>query len=184
MCRQDPRAQLSAEEQIAAEESLSIYCKPVELYNILQRRAVTNVTFFLVAALSQFFFIITPDQYRKKGNPSTTRRACILTKCTGDDRTNQGLANFILPEIDKLSEEVKSGSLSILFISCGMLLLYFYLVSISVEYIFGIFSCFTALLQLNCLRSMQMGHCFQVHWSFFSLKNCLFDIYLQLIFDP
>lgn len=45
MCRQDPRAHLSPEEQIAAEESLSIYCKPVELYNILQRRAVRNVTF-------------------------------------------------------------------------------------------------------------------------------------------
>lgn len=47
MCRQDPRVHLSPEEQIAAEESLSIYCKPVELYNILQRRAVRNVTFSL-----------------------------------------------------------------------------------------------------------------------------------------
>lgn len=52
MCRQDPRAHLSPEEQIAAEESLSIYCKPVELYNILQRRAARNVSFFLVAAFS------------------------------------------------------------------------------------------------------------------------------------
>lgn len=52
MCRQDPCAHLSPEEQIAAEESLSIYCKPVELYNILQRRAVRNVSFFLVTAFS------------------------------------------------------------------------------------------------------------------------------------
>ncbi|KAL4280298.1 hypothetical protein GQ457_03G016140 [Hibiscus cannabinus] len=36
------RLHLSAEEEIAAEESLSIYCKPVEVYNILQRRAVRN----------------------------------------------------------------------------------------------------------------------------------------------
>lgn len=43
MCRQDSRVHLSAEEELAAEESLSIYCKPVELYNILQRRAVGNV---------------------------------------------------------------------------------------------------------------------------------------------
>ncbi|XP_012839960.1 PREDICTED: polycomb group protein EMBRYONIC FLOWER 2 isoform X2 [Erythranthe guttata] len=48
-------------------------------------------------------------------------RECILTKCTGDDRMNQDQANFILPEINKLSAEVKSGSLSILFISCAEL---------------------------------------------------------------
>lgn len=43
MCRQDSRVRLSSEEEIAAEESLSIYCKPVEFYNILQRRAIRNV---------------------------------------------------------------------------------------------------------------------------------------------
>lgn len=58
MCRQDPRAHLSPEEQIAAEESLSIYCKPVELYNILQRRAVRNVIFFsyILLLISFYFF--------------------------------------------------------------------------------------------------------------------------------
>lgn len=45
MCREDSRVHLSAEEEIAAEESLSIYCKPVELYNILQRRAIRNPSF-------------------------------------------------------------------------------------------------------------------------------------------
>lgn len=50
-------------------------------------------------------------------------RECILTKCTGDDAMNRDEANFILPEINKLSAEVKSGSLSILFVSCGMLFL-------------------------------------------------------------
>lgn len=46
MCRQESRVHLSAEEEIAAEESLSIYCKPVELYNIIQRRAIRNVMCF------------------------------------------------------------------------------------------------------------------------------------------
>ncbi|XP_039063202.1 polycomb group protein EMBRYONIC FLOWER 2-like isoform X2 [Hibiscus syriacus] len=45
MCRDDSHLHLSAEEEIAAEESLSVYCKPVELYNILQRRSVRNPSF-------------------------------------------------------------------------------------------------------------------------------------------
>lgn len=44
MCRVESRVHLSEEEEIAAEESLLLYCKPVELYNILQRRAIRNVT--------------------------------------------------------------------------------------------------------------------------------------------
>ncbi|PKA60696.1 Polycomb group protein EMBRYONIC FLOWER 2 [Apostasia shenzhenica] len=45
MCRQQSRGCLTAEEELAAEESLSIYCKPVELYNILQRRAIRSPSF-------------------------------------------------------------------------------------------------------------------------------------------
>ncbi|KAJ6841178.1 polycomb group protein EMBRYONIC FLOWER 2 isoform X7 [Iris pallida] len=45
MCRHQSRASLSPEEALAAEESLSVYCKPVELYNILQRRAIQNPSF-------------------------------------------------------------------------------------------------------------------------------------------
>ncbi|TKY51784.1 Polycomb group protein EMBRYONIC FLOWER 2 [Spatholobus suberectus] len=36
---------LSAEEKLAAEESLSVYCKPVELYNYLQQRAIDKPLF-------------------------------------------------------------------------------------------------------------------------------------------
>lgn len=57
MCRQDSRVHLSAEEEIAAEESLSIYCKPVELYNILQRRAVGNVI-YLIVNISTCFLLL------------------------------------------------------------------------------------------------------------------------------
>ncbi|KAL8149323.1 polycomb group protein EMBRYONIC FLOWER 2-like isoform X1 [Apium graveolens] len=45
MCRQDSQPYLSPEEEEAAEESLSLYCKPVELYNILQRRAIDRPKF-------------------------------------------------------------------------------------------------------------------------------------------
>ncbi|KAL1559617.1 polycomb group protein EMBRYONIC FLOWER 2-like isoform X3 [Salvia divinorum] len=155
MCRQDPRAHLSPEEQIAAEESLSIYCKPVELYNILQRRAARNPSF-----LQRCLRYKIQAKHKKRiemtiSLPSTVNdesqiqnllplcimlarpiyspavvedsavyrfsRECILTKCTGDDAMYQDEANFILPEINKLSAEVKSGSLTILFVSCAEL---------------------------------------------------------------
>lgn len=58
MCRQDSRVHLSSEEEIAAEESLSIYCKPVELYNILQRRAEGNVSVCLIIYQLVFFFVL------------------------------------------------------------------------------------------------------------------------------
>ncbi|KAK3149325.1 hypothetical protein QOZ80_3AG0215880 [Eleusine coracana subsp. coracana] len=45
MCLQHLRAELSPEEELAAEESFALYCKPVELYNIIQRRAIKNPPF-------------------------------------------------------------------------------------------------------------------------------------------
>ncbi|KAG5144665.1 hypothetical protein JHK84_030208 [Glycine max] len=42
MCRQNSPVHHAGEEEIAADESLLIYCKPVELYNILYRRALQN----------------------------------------------------------------------------------------------------------------------------------------------
>jgi hypothetical protein len=45
MCHEDSRLRISEEEEIAAEESLAAYCKPVELYNIIQRRAIRNPLF-------------------------------------------------------------------------------------------------------------------------------------------
>ncbi|OAY60104.1 polycomb group protein EMBRYONIC FLOWER 2 isoform X2 [Manihot esculenta] len=45
MCHQNCCVHLSVEEAIAADESLLIYCKPVELYNILHRRAQYNPSF-------------------------------------------------------------------------------------------------------------------------------------------
>uniref|UniRef100_A0A0D9XCA9 Uncharacterized protein n=1 Tax=Leersia perrieri TaxID=77586 RepID=A0A0D9XCA9_9ORYZ len=45
MCRHQPRARLSPDEKLAAEESFALYCKPVELYNIIQRRSIKNPAF-------------------------------------------------------------------------------------------------------------------------------------------
>ncbi|CAN6210369.1 unnamed protein product [Urochloa humidicola] len=43
--RQHPRSSLSPDEKLAAEKDLANYCKPVELYNIIQRRAIKNPPF-------------------------------------------------------------------------------------------------------------------------------------------
>eukprot|EP00268_Persea_americana_P036647 TRINITY_DN3615_c1_g1_i3.p1 TRINITY_DN3615_c1_g1~~TRINITY_DN3615_c1_g1_i3.p1 ORF type:complete len:475 (+),score=92.45 TRINITY_DN3615_c1_g1_i3:332-1756(+) len=45
LCHQDSKVRLSSDEANAAEESLSVYCKPVELYDILQHRAFQNRSF-------------------------------------------------------------------------------------------------------------------------------------------
>ena len=51
MRQQQLRARLSPDEQLAAEESFALYCKPVELYNIIQRRAIRNVSSILILQL-------------------------------------------------------------------------------------------------------------------------------------
>ncbi|XP_027104037.1 polycomb group protein EMBRYONIC FLOWER 2 isoform X2 [Coffea arabica] len=156
MCRQDSRLNLSAEEEIAAEESLSIYCKPVELYNILQRRAIIDPSFLqrclrykvqakhkrriqmtvsLPATVNDGFQIqslfplcimlakpASSAEFTESDVPQgcasyNFNRSCILTSFHGDEGVNHAQANFILPEINKLSAEIKSGSLAILFIS-------------------------------------------------------------------
>ncbi|XP_062163447.1 polycomb group protein EMBRYONIC FLOWER 2 isoform X3 [Alnus glutinosa] len=151
MCRQDSHVRMSAEEEIAAEESLSIYCKPVELYNILQRRAIRNPYFlqrclrykteakhkrriqmtislsgtgneglqtqnlfplciFLARVVSEAAVVEYSAVYRFS-------RACIFTNPTGVEGSTQIQANIILPEINKLALEAKSGSLAILLVS-------------------------------------------------------------------
>lgn len=45
MCHQNSCVHSSVEEATAAEETLLIYCKPVELYNILRHRAIDNPSF-------------------------------------------------------------------------------------------------------------------------------------------
>ncbi|XP_021832431.1 polycomb group protein EMBRYONIC FLOWER 2 isoform X1 [Prunus avium] len=151
MCRQDSRVRMSAEEEMAAEESLSIYCKPVEFYNILQRRVIRNPSFLqrclsykieakhkrriqMTVSISRnekegvqtqnlfplyvFLARLVPDVAVPEYS-ATYRfsRACMLSNSTGADGSSQLQANFILPDINKLALEAKSGSLAILFVS-------------------------------------------------------------------
>ncbi|XP_024198431.1 polycomb group protein EMBRYONIC FLOWER 2 isoform X1 [Rosa chinensis] len=153
MCRQESQShvRMSSEEEIAAEESLSIYCKPVEFYNILQRRAIRNPAFLqrclsykreakhkkriqMTVSVSRneregvqtqklfplyvFLARLVPDVVAPEYN-ATYRfsRACMLSNSTGVDGSGQHQANFILPDINKLALEAKSGSLAILLVS-------------------------------------------------------------------
>ncbi|OVA10594.1 Polycomb protein [Macleaya cordata] len=152
MCRQDSRVHLSPEEVVAAEESLSIYCKPVELYNILQRRALRDPSFLqrclhykiqakwkrriqLSVSVSEnvnvqpqnilplYVILARPvsDIVAVAGHSAVYRisQACILTACNEFERKDQTEANFVLPEINKLSAEIKAGGLTILLVSCA-----------------------------------------------------------------
>ncbi|KAJ4967098.1 hypothetical protein NE237_018947 [Protea cynaroides] len=153
MCRQDSRVHLSAEEAIAAEESLSIYCKPVELYNILQRRALRNPSFlqrcllYKIQAQHKRRIILTVSiagnvndgvQMRNllplyvllvrpisdgavAGHSAVYRinRACVLTTSSKFDGRDLTEANFVLPEINKLSSDARAGKLTLLLVSCG-----------------------------------------------------------------
>ncbi|KAM6601293.1 polycomb group protein EMBRYONIC FLOWER 2 isoform X2 [Cannabis sativa] len=150
MCRQESRARMSAEEEVAAEESLSIYCKPVEFYNIIQRRAIRNPSFLqrclsykmeakhkrriqMTVTLSRienavhtpnlfpmyvFLARLVPDVAAAE-NSAVYRfnRACMLTSSTGVEGRNQAQANFVLPDINKLAVEARSGTVSILLVS-------------------------------------------------------------------
>ncbi|KAJ9539782.1 hypothetical protein OSB04_026288, partial [Centaurea solstitialis] len=156
MCRQEARVRLSEEEQIAAEESLSIYCKPVELYNILQRRAIKNPPFLqrclhykiqekhkrrqvmvqvsisisgaIGGLQTQSLFplyvllarpVSTLNGETQRSSVYRFKRACKLTAFNGAQSGSSARAKFILPEINKLSTEVKSGSLAMLLVSCA-----------------------------------------------------------------
>ncbi|KAM3264501.1 Polycomb group protein EMBRYONIC FLOWER 2 [Capsicum annuum] len=152
MCRQGSATHLSAEEEVAAEESLSSYCKPVELYNILQRRAVRNPSFLqrclqykiqakrkrrIQLAISALATVNDESQVQNLfplcvilAKPVSSaaaveaysavyqfKRACISTSFSGVDGINRAQAKFFLPEINKLSAEIRAGSLVILFVS-------------------------------------------------------------------
>lgn len=47
------------------------------------------------------------------------KRACMSTSFSGVDGINRAQAKFFLPEMNKLSAEIRAGSLVILFVSFG-----------------------------------------------------------------
>ncbi|RZC59864.1 hypothetical protein C5167_007162 [Papaver somniferum] len=138
MCRQDSRVNLCPQEVAAAEESLSIYCKPVELYNILQRRTLQNPSFlqrclhYKIHAKRKRRVRMTlsvSEENVKAANHIAhicnlgktiyrLSRACVLTAFSESEKKDQAEANFILPEINKLlSDEIKAGKLTILLVT-------------------------------------------------------------------
>ncbi|GMH19732.1 hypothetical protein Nepgr_021573 [Nepenthes gracilis] len=151
MCRQGSLVHLSVEEEIAAEESLSIYCKPVELYNILQRRAVRNPLFLqrclhykiqakhhrriqmavslsgtlndglqvqslfpLHIMLARMVFDVHATEYSAVYR--LTRERVLTTTCVAEG-VKLVQVKFLLPEMNRLAAEAKSGSTFILLIS-------------------------------------------------------------------
>ncbi|KAK1409228.1 hypothetical protein QVD17_35753 [Tagetes erecta] len=148
------RVHLSEEEQRAAEESLSVYCRPVEFYNLLKHRASRNPLFLTrclqyklkekhkrrvqvsisisrhlddgqqTESLFPLYIllarrVLTPDGETLRSSCYRFKRACKLTGSRGVQTVGSSLARFILPEINKLSTEVRSGSLSMLLVSCA-----------------------------------------------------------------
>lgn len=80
--------------------------------------------FYMQALFCSFFYILISDYntvLEKKKYSATYRfsRACILNNSTGEG-SGQIQANFILPDINKLAVEAKSGSVAILLVSFGM----------------------------------------------------------------
>ncbi|KAI3800061.1 hypothetical protein L1987_35368 [Smallanthus sonchifolius] len=144
-------SQLSEEEQEAAEESFSVYFRPVEFYDILQSRANENPSFLTKClhyklkdkhkrrvqlsvsirrplgdgqqTLSNFSLYIllarpvpTPSGETMQSSCYRFKRACKVTASNGALTVGSPLARFILPDINKLSTEFKSGSLAILLV--------------------------------------------------------------------
>ena len=49
MCRQPSTIQLSPNEQLAAEETFKLHCKPVELCIVIRKRAIDNVCIYVIS---------------------------------------------------------------------------------------------------------------------------------------
>ncbi|KAH9325384.1 hypothetical protein KI387_005562, partial [Taxus chinensis] len=148
MCYQDSQMYLSPEEAAAAEESLATYCKPVEFYNILQRRALRHPLFLqrclhykiqakrrrrikMTITFSGFvknevqgqnvfpLYVLVSSPISDSPEDSAVYRSshtCLLKVSTQLGCNEKSAVSFILPEIGKLSEDVVTDNLTILFV--------------------------------------------------------------------
>ncbi|XP_047321129.1 polycomb group protein EMBRYONIC FLOWER 2-like [Impatiens glandulifera] len=150
MCRQGCILHLSEEEEIAAEESLKLYCKPVELYNILQRRAIRNPSFLqrclrykvqeknkrrVQIPVSVSGTLINGFQHQNLfpicimlakpvadfGVTDTYSAVYRFSRAVILTTSTGAETKFTFPDIKKLEGEIKSGSLFILFVSFAQL---------------------------------------------------------------
>lgn len=96
-------------------------------------------------------------------------RSCILTSCHGDEGISNAQANFVLPEMNKLSEEIKSGSLAILFISSGMpFCVFLNQIQVILIFCFAIFSTYAIFFQWSQPESAWICPYFHVSGLLFS----------------
>ncbi|KAK7355311.1 hypothetical protein VNO80_14565 [Phaseolus coccineus] len=135
------------EEELTANKSLSIYCRPVELCNIIQRRAMMPI--FLRRCLrckilekhkkriqmtvcvmknitnrTNIFpiYICLARQIYKTGAPMDSvvyqlGRIFIFRKSSEVYLDAEVQAEFTLPEMNRLAKEAKSGTIDVLFVS-------------------------------------------------------------------
>nr|ABD98790.1 polycomb group protein EMF2 [Eschscholzia californica] len=146
MCHHS-QVRLSPEELLAAEESFSIYCKPVEFYNIIQRRAASNPLFlqrcldYKIEAKHARRIQMTVSLYehvngvqQQNFSPLYVMLARPISDISGPghsavyrvgreriiaDYKEQTEAHFILRELHKLLEQIKDNKLAILLVNCG-----------------------------------------------------------------
>ncbi|KAK7391570.1 hypothetical protein VNO78_19987 [Psophocarpus tetragonolobus] len=85
--RKDNWESLSTEEKVDAENSLALYCRPVELYNIIKARAKEYEQSYDVGPI---FTFQGPSGLDGSGNTIVE-------------------LNFMLPEVEKLAARVNSG---------------------------------------------------------------------------
>ncbi|KAI3793121.1 hypothetical protein L1987_35735 [Smallanthus sonchifolius] len=137
-------SQLSEEEEQVAEESFSVFYRPIEFYNILESRASENIddtyeesiNYWVQLSVSisrplddgpqtlsifPLYILLarpvpTPSWEMQRSSCYRFKQACKLTASNGAQTAGSWQARFILPDINKLSTEFKSGSLAILLV--------------------------------------------------------------------
>ncbi|KAJ4866312.1 Polycomb group protein EMBRYONIC FLOWER 2 [Raphanus sativus] len=127
MHHEDFRVHMSEEETIAAEESLKAYGRLLNsttFFSIVLKRIIqmtvslsnTQKLFPIYVLLAR---LVSPKPIAECSAEYKFSRACILTGVLGVDGVSQAQAKFLLPDMNELALEAKSGSLAILFISFG-----------------------------------------------------------------
>ncbi|GAU16921.1 hypothetical protein TSUD_36800 [Trifolium subterraneum] len=74
----DASVQLSAEEKVVAEQSLSVYCKPVEFYNILHQRILQSNPFFIPRCL----------EYRREARRKKRTQMTVMLSWNDEETQN------------------------------------------------------------------------------------------------
>ncbi|KAJ3672558.1 hypothetical protein LUZ60_007279 [Juncus effusus] len=151
MCRQqqsNSRVCMTAEEKLAAEESFSLYCKPVELYNILQRRSAKNPYFLHRSLLYKIhakrkkriqvsvslsgslngeiqscnifpLYVLLARPFEESALKYALNRAYKLDSFFEFGEKIKNEANFVIPDLKRLANDSRVNNLHVIIISTG-----------------------------------------------------------------